>query len=503
MTTRRNFIKGVGAGLILSPAATYAKAAARPYLFKLGVMAGDPWPDGFVICTRLCPKPTEKHGGMTNADVNVRWEVSTTESFSNVIQSGIVTARLANAHSAKAVITGLAAGTEFYYRFSAMGDVSRTGRAMTLPVIYTEPLRIISAGCQNYETGLYGLHKKIAQLRPHYLFWSGDFIYTDSQKTSAGQPNVVRPTKFPNEAVTYEQFCSIYAIVMSDLNLQDAMASCAWLCSFDDHEVINNWWMFKDKRGDSVKQVTLFRTNGLKAWADHMPVRCAPTGPNIVAYRNFKVANLINMMVLDTRSNRTPPACNVTFSPCPEAEAPERQVLGVTQEAWVKNQLENPTTVWDTLCQQVLLSRVEYNDGHRMDAWDGSPAARYRVLGTAQGMGSNLIVLTGDIHKAMASNVYVNDTDDTIVAAEFNSSSISSGNPDAEPLGPGDVNLVQNNPNIVHMADKRGFNELTFTPESCEVKYWAIQSNRSVNSPVFVDRMCVVEAGNPGIVVDA
>ena len=47
----------------------------RRDLYPHGVASGDPAPDGFVIWTRLAPKPLEG-GGMPETNVEVRWEVA-------------------------------------------------------------------------------------------------------------------------------------------------------------------------------------------------------------------------------------------------------------------------------------------------------------------------------------------------------------------------------------------------------------------------------------------
>ena len=72
---RRELIKAAGALALVSGLAPQ-RALAAPggaYPFALGVAAGDPWPDGFVIWTRLAPKPLEEHGGMPHGVVKVGW----------------------------------------------------------------------------------------------------------------------------------------------------------------------------------------------------------------------------------------------------------------------------------------------------------------------------------------------------------------------------------------------------------------------------------------------
>src|SRR5215211_556736 len=65
--------------------------------FQLGVASGDPSPDGFVIWTRLAPKPLEG-GGMPNDAVEVGWQVAEDESMSRVVAKGMTTANPDWAH---------------------------------------------------------------------------------------------------------------------------------------------------------------------------------------------------------------------------------------------------------------------------------------------------------------------------------------------------------------------------------------------------------------------
>src|SRR5688500_3829723 len=48
------------------------------YPFSLGIASGDPSPDGFVLWTRLAPKPVEG-GGMEPEPVEVFWQVAADE----------------------------------------------------------------------------------------------------------------------------------------------------------------------------------------------------------------------------------------------------------------------------------------------------------------------------------------------------------------------------------------------------------------------------------------
>ena len=55
--------------------------------FTLGVASGDPSPDGFVLWTRLAPKPLELHSGMAMTKATVAWEVATDQAFARPCNS--------------------------------------------------------------------------------------------------------------------------------------------------------------------------------------------------------------------------------------------------------------------------------------------------------------------------------------------------------------------------------------------------------------------------------
>jgi alkaline phosphatase D len=57
MLTRRQFVAGATASALAAPAILRAQTIWRTFPFSLGVAAGEPAADGFVIWTRL-----ERHG---------------------------------------------------------------------------------------------------------------------------------------------------------------------------------------------------------------------------------------------------------------------------------------------------------------------------------------------------------------------------------------------------------------------------------------------------------
>src|SRR6516164_2331304 len=140
--SRRRFVGAAGAAgaavaAIAAPiaapgliriAAAQSWRAGNP--FSLGVASDAPRPDGFVLWTRLAPEPLstnpETPGGMTGADVTLRYEIAT--------DPGINENRAPRSCDRLHLdVAGLESGRSYWHRFLSGDAVSPTGRAVTLP----------------------------------------------------------------------------------------------------------------------------------------------------------------------------------------------------------------------------------------------------------------------------------------------------------------------------------------------------------------------------------
>src|SRR5262245_38619538 len=78
---RRALLRGLGTSALATAAGggfarhVWAAPAFAAYPFTLGVASGDPAPDGFVIWTKVAPKPLDRGGGMPMRPVEVAWSV--------------------------------------------------------------------------------------------------------------------------------------------------------------------------------------------------------------------------------------------------------------------------------------------------------------------------------------------------------------------------------------------------------------------------------------------
>jgi alkaline phosphatase D len=518
--SRRAVIKG---GLALAafpaPGIVAARAQFKDNPFLLGVASGDPAPDGFVIWTRLAPEPLAFRGGLGMFPIEVTWEVAADAAMKEVVRSGTAIARIEVAHSIHVEVEGLDPARDYFYRFRARNAESPVGRSRTLPAPESDvaTLRFAAAGCQSWEDGYYTAWRHVADEAFDFVCHYGDYIYEGPYRTTHHFDNspVARtmPRDFPT-CVTLIDYRRRYTLYKSDPDLQAAHASCPFLASFDDHEVLNNWAGDRDPK-DSPPEVFLYRrAAAFQAWYEHMPVRrrSAPRGPDMAVHRAFRFGNLADIAVLDTRQYRSRQPCGDGFKAgCKEADEPGRTMLGEVQERWLGDVLRAAGGTWQVLAQQVLLSQLDYGafhwvrskepGTHNLDAWDGTSVARERLLRLlGDGRVKNPVVLTGDSHTGMAFDVRRdwNDGSAAPVAVKFLAPSISS-NGDGQRVVPNSEEIHRRNPYLRYIGNERGFVRHTVTHKQWQADYRVVERVHTPGAPVLTRKAFAVEAGKPGL----
>lgn len=480
---RRKLIKAAG-GLALFAGLSRTPLFAQPLganPFTLGVASGDPWPDGFVIWTRLAPRPFDEHGGMPAAHVPVRWEVAEDAACSRIVRSGETMALPELGHAVHVEVSGLLPHRPYWYRFMVAGsDTSPVGSARTAPArdALAARIRIGVAGCQNYEMGYYDAWAHLAN-EPDLdlIFHYGDYIYESGTMPlgprAKGSP-IVRQ-HLGDEIYSIEDYRRRYAQYKCDPALQAAHAACAFACSFDDHEIDNNWAGDFDQDGTGAEIFALRRFAGLQAWYENMPVRKAqfPGGGGLTAYRRLDYGRLLRTHMLDTRSYRSDQPCNDgKIQPCPREALNAPNMLGAAQEAWLDEGLGNQAT-WNLLAQQVIVMPVDFRTEDAAegkfatDLWDGYRPARARLIESIRKHDlTNVVIATGDHHRHLVGSVPENDArpDGAKVAVEFQAASITSnGNGRGEA---GLEHMMRNNPHFDLYTDRRGYQLFDITPKA-------------------------------------
>jgi len=447
------------------------------YPFTLGVASGDPAPDGFVIWTRLAIKPLEHGGGMPMRAVPVGWEVANDERFTRIVASGSELARPELGHSVHVEVGGLKPAARYWYRFSAVGEMSGVGTVRSAPAAgaRTDRLRLGVAGCQHYEAGLFTAYRHLSQ-EPELdaIFHYGDYIYEGfAGKTcpTTGAGSDKRKTCFRehvgDEIYTLDDYRRRYAQYKTDPDLQAAHAAAAFLSSFDDHEVDNNWAGDEDQDGTPKALFRLRRFAAMQAWYENMPVRRAqfPAADGLRMHRRIDYGDLVRVHVLDTRQYRSGQICDAEpIEGCrPITDRSRPSIIGAGQQAWLEEGLGNGMR-WNLLAQQVMVMPFLYPQSRaagrtNTDSWSGYPASRERLVSAIQARKlGNVVVATGDVHQHHAGVVPAQENawDGPAVATEFVSSSISSGG-DGVALADSWKDVPATNPHCQLFDARRGY----------------------------------------------
>ena len=515
-----------GQSTATSAAATTASTTTAPPVtalalptdpFMLGVAAGDPTDSAVILWTRLAPEPSVGGGMPSDDDVAVRVEVASDAEFSTVVIDTDAMAIGALGHSVHVDATGLDADTDYWYRFSQGDWVSPVGHARTFPAPGSTPdlFRFAFSSCQNFEQGFYAAHRHLAAEELHAFVWLGDYIYEYGPATD-------RPRQHDSaEVVSVEDYRNRYALYKGDADLQACHRAHAWISTWDDHEVENNYAGAVSEENAPEAEFLDRRANAYQVWYEHTPVRLsAPTGPDYQIYRRVDVGDLLSFYVLDTRQYRDDqpndgelvelPVIGVTEDirpPSPESLDPARTMLGAEQEAWLQTELDGSSAKWNVLAQQVFMFGPIIEVGQPLvivDAWDGYHAARERLLQGVEASGAqNPVVLTGDFHSATAADLRADpqNLELPVVGAEFMASSISSSffsgdDPSFDALV---ATVLAANDQMKFFDARGGYVVCDVTPDQWTANYRAVTDRTDPDATIATIAMFTVDDGVPGI----
>ncbi len=509
MPARRTFLLAAS-GLALSSAVP--RLLAQPHFqqnpFTLGIASGYPQPDGIVLWTRLAPDALNG-GSMPEAAVEVTWEIADNESFRNVLRKGVERATPELAHSVHAEISGLQPARVYWYRFHAGGATSTVGRFRTAPAANApgDRLRFALASCQQYEQGYFSAYRHMAREDLDLVIHVGDYIYEASWGNTRVRSHGV------GEPMNLTEYRNRYALYKSDADLQAAHAAFAWLVTWDDHEVDNDYANDRSQDLDPPDEFLKRRAAAYQAYYEHMPLPAwaRPRGPDARIYTQAGFGQLARVFVLDDRQYRSHQVCPragrggstvVKDADCPERLSPDLTLLGAEQERWLNAALEQSTARWNIIAQQTLMAKqtrmVGGEQGYWTDGWDGYPKARERLLSHIAGRKvSNPIVLSGDVHNAIVADLKVDfdDAKSPVMATEFVGTSITSQGPNEKIT----TMALQNNPHLKFSnGTQRGYTAFDVTPSQCNAKLRVVSRVTDPLATISDLAAFVVESGKPG-----
>ncbi len=539
---RRRVLKGLAAGSLLPLLGgnllgcsdsddTFLADPGVSASFQHGVASGDANDHSVIIWTRATPDAA----GL----VRIRWEVAADEAFDSVVASGEGTTTADVDYTAKVDVSGLDAGTTYFYRFVVQDVVSPVGRTRTLPVGAVAATSFAVVSCSNYPAGFFNVYREIANRDVDAVLHLGDYIYEYGVDGYASEraEEFGRLSQPEDEILSLSDYRTRYAQYRSDPDLQACHAAHPFYVVWDDHEISNDAWREgaenhqPETEGDFEDRVTA----ALQAWYEWEPIR-PPSSNREVIYRQFRFGDLVDLLMLDTRligRDLQLSYLDYTNGDMIDLDAaraaiddPNRQLLGEDQNAWLKDRLTNSTATWQAVAQQVLVGRYNLpapillaldpafggnlQDGiaavlasvaakntpedqrtpeqqalldsaipYNLDAWDGYGFNRDDVLIHAASVNSRLVTLAGDTHNAWASQL--TDQDGTPVGVEFATASVTSPGlegvlgVEAAALFEGPIVTLVDDLQYANLSD-RGWMEVTFT-ETATTADWYFVSN--------------------------
>jgi alkaline phosphatase D len=504
---RRHFIAGAGAGLVLPHRLLAAPTAG----FTHGVASGEPGPTSMLFWTRFV--------GAGTAPAPLRLELSTDARMTRPRVVAETTADPVRDWTARATATGLTPGRTYYYRWTGPGKNVRSmvGRTRTLPDGAVPGFRLGVFSCSNLPYGWFNGYGHAAGADDIDLFVHlGDYIYEYARGVypdarSAIPGRLIEPA---GPTIRREDYWRRYASYRADPDLQALHARFPAVTTWDDHEIANDAWARgaenHNPRSEGTWDARLAAAKA--AYFDWMPVNPTP-------YAKYDIGRLATLYRLDTRVTgrdeqidlaraiKAGPDTMTALKRVRDEQwlAGNRQLLGEPQERWLFREMETAQRGgrrWQVLAQQVIMGKLMLPEGAdrlagpnaspevaaflgaaataarlgipmNLDAWDGYPAARARLLGQAQRVNTDLVVLAGDSHNAWANDL---TQDSRPAGVEFAVQSVTSPGfetylrtaPPAAVAGA----LMSANPTL-RWADtaQRGYLHLTLTPADATAEW--------------------------------
>lgn len=433
--------------------------AAAPSHFTHGVASGDPLQDRVILWTRVLP------GSGQPEPLSVQWQVASDQRFNNIAASGKTMTGPERDFTVKVDATGLEAGKTYFYRFIAEGVQSVIGRTRTLPSAGVAQTRLTVVSCSNYPQGYFNVYKEIATRDCDAVLHLGDYIYeyADGGYANPEMLSKGRHVQPEHEIVSLEDYRMRYGLYRTDEDLQAVHQAHPFICVWDEHEITNNTYKTGAENHNPEQGEGDFdprRRAAIQAFYEWLPIREQSSVEEGAIYRSFEIGDLASLIMLDTRLVGRDE--QLTYAMDVETirnrlTDPERTILGSEQEAFLAEELRRSKAAgipWQVIGQQVIMGRKnipivedeEFPEEVReaaisgryamlrergkenfplnLDAWDGYPANRERVLQQFRTLANNAVVLAGDTHSSWAFDLH--DEQGEPIAVEFGTPGVTS-----------------------------------------------------------------------------
>ena len=203
--------------------------------FAHGVASGDPLSDRVILWTRITEITPSA------VAIPVRWEVASDPQMTQVIRRGTQNTVADRDWTVKVDVTGLSPATSYYYRFSALGATSITGRTRTAPSAAVDNLRFAVLSCSSYWSSYWSGYHHIARRNDlDLVVHCGDYIYDfidqdEFVRSRKGNRDLGHPDQ--RDWLDIAELRRRYALWRSDENLLRAHQQHPFFIVWDNHDL--------------------------------------------------------------------------------------------------------------------------------------------------------------------------------------------------------------------------------------------------------------------------
>jgi alkaline phosphatase D len=380
--------------------------------FYHGVASGDPLQNKVIIWTRVTTD---------TISVPVKWRVALDTNMSIIVAQGSLNTDASKDYTVKVDVTNLQPNTYYYYEFEVLGRLSQRGRTKTLPTGNVDNLRVALVSCSNYSFGYFNPYDRIKESNDiDFVIHVGDYIYEDGFKI--GGVDTIKRRTFPEfDAYDIPSYRLRYSWYHLDPSLRNLHQQYPMVVIWDDHEFANDAFADTSSNHRPATQGTWAarKANAIRVFKEWIPMREDTSKVNIIAFKQ-NIGNLADIIYTEDRIekfdvNDAQQGTNLLFNVDNISyDTPNRTMHGFRQMDWMCSELKKSTAKWKILANQVVFSTYVLKGSflgqvfpiHQAAGWDMYPLERKRVIDTVNFYNiKNMVVLSGDIHVAMAFDV--------------------------------------------------------------------------------------------------
>jgi alkaline phosphatase D len=521
----------LGLGAFAIPGFAQTVATALPNGFTHSVASGEPSVDSILLWTRYVPADGDA--------IELKAELSESADFAKIVAGGVQVTGPWRDHTAKITVSGFAPGKTYHFRFVAPdGSFSPTGRTKTLPEGPVARFRAAIFSCSNLPFGYFNAYAHAAARDDIDLaIHLGDYLYEYEVGTYPSLQETVpgRRIEPASEMIHLADFRLRYAGYRSDPDLQKLHSLVPMIVQWDDHESANDSWEGGAENHQAGEgDWNARRAASIQVYREWMPVSDEP-------WKAYDIGTLATLFRTETRllgrtlqpdiaplfKQADPVAALKRFRDGAWAD-PAASMMGSQQEDWLNHAMRASVKAgqhWQvvgfgTIMGQTVMpaaatgwlapdasartrgyisagiAAAQLGLPFNYDNWGGYPAARARFLLSAQTLGANLVVISGDSHNAWA---YDLAQDGRPAGVEFAGHGVTSPGYEAGlSLDPKIVAaaLVGANPELKWCdTSRRGYMALTLTPDRVVNDWIMVDTVRTPSARASVGHSASIARG--------